>query len=475
MPNPVPEEVGKLPEEIQPNASTTKEELGLSGSAESHDLQVDFGPAIDDMFSKNAGKDRDNESEKTEENKEADDDKVQESTDGEKTEAAPAVEADAGEEKPKPEADEPKKVADQKAVERDSDLKKFESGIDPHIKPKTRKIIDNMKAEATKARDRAEAAEKSRSELEAKVSDLEKRVSSTKLPEETEKELSTLRDKVRELNINQDPIIVAKYDKKIEANTATVLETLKKAGLPDATVASIKKSGVTLNSVKAYIDMLETGKGADGKQYEADPETAEQLRETLRENGRLSRGKEQEIADWRSNWDARQKDRGVEQQKYYEEANQRQTKAILEHTAKFDFLKPPPEPLDSDLPVIKKEKEKSRVAFNGLVNQFSQAIKKETADPVSQLIAAKVGILYRDLVTPRLQARATELEAQVKELQARIDANKKAGGVSKTVSATPALAKAKPYEPKDYSNEDSPFDGIIDSLVADASSKKDSE
>jgi hypothetical protein len=463
-PNPVAEEVGKLPEEIDPNQAATPEELGVTGSAEGHDISVDFGSALDEM----AGKVPPKEEEEKSETKEEAHEKPEEKPESEKTATSESAEGDKKEE-PKPE--EKKDGALQS--ERDADLKKIESGLDPHTKPTTRKIIDSFKSATAKARDRAEAAEKARVELEAKTADLEKRVSSQKLPDEVEKELSTLRDLVRQNSIERDPSIVAKYDTKIQANNTLVLETLKKAGLPDDQVNALKKSGVTLNNIKGYIDQLESGKGADGKQYERDPETAEALREALRENGRLSKGREQEISEWKTNWDSRQKAQQAEQEKFAASANERQTKTFGEHVAKFDFLKPPPEPLDSDPPAVKKEKEKARTAFNDVVNKFGATCKQETADPITTAITAKVGLMYRDLVVPELMKRLSDRDARIKELEAKDGAHKKAGSISKTVAPTPGAAKVKPYEPKDYSNDDNPFDGLIDSLASEAASKRE--
>jgi hypothetical protein len=467
-PNPVAEEVGKLPEEIDPNKAASPEELGVTGSAEGHDIAIDFGSALDEMAGKIHPKEEDESAEEKPGQNEEQHEQTEEKPAGEKTEVAAPAGAPKKEE-PKPE--ERKDGSTQ--AERDADLNKFESGLDPHTKPKTRKIIDGIKAEATKARDRAEAAEKARAELEAKAADLEKRVSSTRLPEEVEKEISTLRDLVRQTSIERDPSIVAKYDTKIQANNALVLETLKKAGLPDAQVDALKKSGVTLNNIKGYIDQLESGKGADGKQYERDPETAEALREALRENGRLSKGREQEISEWKSNWEARQKTQQADQEKMIASANERQAKIFGEHVAKFDFLKPPPEPLDSDPPAVKKEKEKARTAFNDVVNKFGATCKQETSDPVTTAITAKVGLMYRDIVVPELMKRLSDRDSRIKELEAKDGAHKKAGAISKTVAPTPGAAKAKPYEPKDFSNDDNPFDGLIDSLASEAASKRE--
>lgn len=467
MPDQDAEQEAKLIEELDPNKIATPAELGVTGTAEGHDVSVDFGSAIDDVVANMPAKE-DAAVVDEPDNKEANESEEQKTEEG-KTAVNSPVEA--GKDQASEEA--AKKPDDKSASDRDSDLNKFESGLDPHTKPKTRKIIDGIKAEATKARDRAEAAEKARSELETKAADLEKRVSSTKLPDDVDKELSSLRDTVRQLNIERDPSIVTKYDAKIEANTSLVLDTLKKAGLPDTAVAELKKSGIRLNNVKAYIDMLDTGRGADGKQYTPDPEAAAALREALVDNGRLSKAKDAEISEWKTNWESRQKTQQVDQQKYIEEANQRQSKAVLEHASKFDFLKPPPEPVDSDSPAIKKDKEKARVAFNGLVTQYSEAIKKETADPISQLIAAKVGIMYRDLVVPRLQEKAATLEARIKELEGRVSANKQAGSVSRTVSPTPVKTAPKKYDPADDINDDDPFGSVLDSLTRDAMTAKE--
>lgn len=476
MPDPDTEKPGQLLEEIDPKNSATPEELGVSGSAAEHDLTVNFDDAIDQTFAglpkkeddeaeKSYGKEEKPESVEGEEKKETADET-------EKKEEAAKPADDTKEQKPKAEEkpeSKPEDKAAEKPSDRDKDLNAISAKLDPHTKPKTRKIIDGIKSETVKARDRADLAEKSLTEAKSKIAELEKAASSKELPKELKEEIETLRDRVRELDITRDPQIIARYDKRIDDNTKVVLDALSRAGLPQERVDALKKSGVTLSSVKPYVDMIESGKGADGKQYTADPETAEAIREAIRDNGRLSKEKEKEIGDWKTNWDDRQKEATAKNDEVLKEANERRSKMVIEHRDKWDFLKEPPAPNDNDTPAIKREKEKARVAFNDIVAKYGESVKKETSSPIESAISATVGIIYRDIVAPELKKQLTASQAKVTELENQIKALKGAGSISKTVGATPGKTQRKPASSDADIDPDDPFGGIIDDLARSTS------
>src|SRR5580693_136448 len=127
-PNPVAEEVGKLPEEIDPNKAASPAELGVTGSAEGHDIAIDFGSALDEMAGKIPPREEAQEAEEKPEHTEEPREKSEEKPEGEKTETAAPAEGHKKEE-PKPEE---KKDGAVLQSERDADLKKIEAGLDPH-------------------------------------------------------------------------------------------------------------------------------------------------------------------------------------------------------------------------------------------------------------------------------------------------------------------------------------------------------
>jgi hypothetical protein len=349
------------------------------------------------------------------------------------------------------------------------EISKIEKQMNQHTSPKTKELFNQVKKVAAAERTEREKLAKELAEL--KKQSEQKQAESGKLPKEVEEEINQLRDRVRQFDANADPAIVAKYDKRIESNNESIIKTLVDAGLPTEHAEKLKKSGVTLSNLKQYLDTLDTGKGADGKQYEADPDTAEKIRESLRENMRLSKDKEREISEWRANYDQRTKQAEETQKRSIEEATARLNTEFNGHISKWDFLKKPADILETDAPAIRKEKEAAIKTFNEQSLAFADAIKKETSDPLNAQIAARVGILYRDLVAPQLKNQLGAAQKEIETLRAQISTMKKAGATSRTIgSGKPSATSPK----KEYSGGEG-FDDIIDSVAAQAMEQRQSQ
>lgn len=372
-----------------------------------------------------------------------------------KAEETPEKEAETTPEKKeeKPEGPDPK----------DEELSAIEKKMGPHAAPKTKQLFNEVKAIAAREKAEREKLAKELADLKAKQPEPGK----SALPKEVEEEIAALRDRVRQIDANSDPAIVAKYDKTISANNDSILQTLTEAGLPAEHAERLKKSGLSLANLKPYLDTLETGKGADGKQYEADPDTAEKIREALRENMRLAKDKDREIADWRTNYEARTKQQEEQQKVQLEQATQRLNTEFDAHLKKWDFLQKPAAVADSDAPAIRKQKEAAIAAFNEKSLQYAEAVKKETASPLDAQVAARIGILYRDHVAPSLAAKVESLQQQNKDLQKQIDSMKKAGSASRTVGVSKPSAT-----PKREVNPNQGFDDIIDEVAREAFSNQ---
>ena len=397
-----------------------------------------------------------------------------------KEEAAPAEEnkdekpADGGEkpadgaEKPADGAEKPadgaEKTVENKQVEQlpvDPELDAIEKKMGPHSAPKTKQLFNEVKAIA--AREKAER-EKIQKELETLRSQAtQQQAQGSKLPKEIEDEISALRDRVRQFDATADPAIISKYDNPINSNNDSILKTLVENGLPQEHADALKKKGVTLATLKPYLNTLETGVGADGKQYQADPDTAEKIRETLRENIRLAKDKEREITDWRNGYEARIKSQEEQQKQQLEQATTRLNTEFETHLKKWNFLQKPADVIDTDVPAIRKQKEAAIKEYNEKSLAYAEAVKKETASPLDAQVAARIGILYRDHVAPQLASKLEAANKEIAELQKQIDSMKKAGSASRTVGTV------KPSNaPKKDVDMSKGFDEIIDEVAREA-------
>lgn len=376
-----------------------------------------------------------------------------------KDEAPPAEEKK--DEKPADGAEKPveNKPAEQAPV--DPELDAIEKKMGPHSAPKTKQLFNEVKAIA--AREKAER-EKLQKELETlRTQATQQQQQGNKLPKEIEDEISALRDRVRQFDATADPAIIAKYDTPINTNNDSILKTLVDNGLPQEHADALKKKGITLASLKPYLNTLETGVGADGKQYQADPDTAEKIRETLRENMRLSKDKEREITDWRAGYEARIKNQEEQQKQQVEQATARLNSEFDTHLKKWSFLQKPADITDTDVPAIRKQKEAAIKEYNEKSLAYAEAVKKETASPLDAQVSARIGILYRDHVAPQLASKLEAANKEIAELQKQIDSMKKAGSASRTVGTVKPSNAAK----KDVDLSKG-FDEIIDDVARQA-------
>jgi DNA repair exonuclease SbcCD ATPase subunit len=443
------------------------EELGV-GQRQSNEpfSPVDFDSIVDKAFGA------------AQESKPAEETTVAENAATEEKDAA--VEDNTKEEAPKKEdkaKEEPETAKEEPAAKEDvkeevkeetpKEIAEIESKLGQHTSPKTKQLFAEVKNLASKERAEREKVSKELEETRKQIEELKKTTQS--VPKEVEQEIQQLRDKVRQFDANADPAIINKYDSVISKNNESIIKTLTDAGLPEAHAAEIKKKGVSLSSLKQYLDTLETGKGADGKQYEADPDTAERIRESLRENMRLSKDKEREIESWKSGYEERTKKTEEEQKNSVEMATQRLNKEFETHIGQWDFLKKPSDVNDNDAPAIRKQKEDSIKQFNETALKYAESIKKETSNPLDAQIAARIGILYRDHVAPALKSRLSDAQKEIETLRSQVASMKKAGSATRSVgTVAPRATQAKEVSVGDG------FDDILDNMTQQALSNRSS-
>lgn len=449
LPDEEPKEPGAQPvdenkESAEPQHAATPEELG-GHIEEDGSFEPDFGDAID-ALAKKAGTPRgeDGKFVKAEDKKEepaaepaVEPPATAKVEDAVKTDAAPAA--------PAPDA----------SKDRDADLKELESKLDPHASPKTKNHFQAQAQKIIEARNAADTAaaeaKKAREELEA--------ARKAGVPKEVDEELKQLRDTVRQIDAARDPALVKKYDSRIKSNEERAIAILQEHAFGKdkdgkeipGVVDALKKAGVTRKNLDDKITALEKA---------GEHESAEELKDLLRENSRLAKDKEREIGEIKGAYEQRQQQAQAEEAKTIEAANKRMTEEFQSHAKKFDFLAPPPAVAPEDAPAIRKEKEKRISAFNDSVVRLTEAIKKETATPIDAQISARVGILYRDHVVPHYQSQLAASQKEVETLKAQMKAMKGAGSLGdKTGAGKPAAA------PKPEADVNASFDDVIDSMA----------
>lgn len=353
-------------------------------------------------------------------------------------------------------AGEQAKPEDEARNARDKDM---EVKLSPHTHPKTRQIIESFKSNARKARDERDAVAKEKQTIAQERDQLKQQLEEAKktgaLPKETEEELKTLRERVRELDIARDPQLEAKYDKPMAANVKSAVDLLKSfdadkvnVGTNEAPKIEVNprwekeflKGGLTMKNVGPYVEKLEKAGMVD---------EAEQLREAVRENARLTRAKQQEIDTWKGDYDNRVKQREQLTKQQQEEENKAfatETETALksdlaELSKTIPFLNPPPAPLPTDAEPVRKAKHAALDEYNAASKEVEKAVAainpaglsgEKARSAGARLNANAVqGIIFKVAVLPRLQKEAAAKDARIKELEAQIGKLKGATSISR--------------------------------------------
>ena len=357
----------------------------------------------------------------------------------------------------------PKPAETPKPVEnaRDADLK-LDERASTVLHPKTKKIIEERNQKIIAERNKAEALSKEKADMEQELQKLREAAKTTAIPKPVEEELTKLRERIRDLDIAQDPTIEAKYDAPIRQNQDKIIDVLKSFGLgqtadgkadPEA-IEALKKSGMGFSAIAPHIKKLSDA-GEEG--------AAEELREILRENIRISREKGKEISDWKSNFESKKQQtiqQSQQQQESYttqvrEQASKILNADIAELSKDFPYLNQPTEPLPTDTPAVARAKQEAIAAFEAASQAVSKAVNAldpskgppekalETQGRVSA--SAVQGIILREHVLPRVKKELAELRARNAELEAKVGKIQTAGKLSRAHAAAasaPAGAKA---------------------------------
>ncbi len=373
-------------------------------------------------------------------------------------------------------ADAAKLAADEKNKGRDADLVLDEKKVEPGLRKPLKKVIESFKSKAVAARDEAETYKKKLAEVETQKAELEKAVKNPPaIPKEVEEEVKTLRQKVRELDITQDPALKTKYDAKIEKiHTTLPLDVLKRHGLG-------KRQVTQADGTKALVDdpdfneaaFREAAKNTDklleiagALQADGNFKDAAKVQEMARQVGALSEAKQAEIDEWTKDYDARKTNQTKEQQAQQEKYNadlqshmEVERLAATEIIAKiFPQIKAPPAPLPTDSPAVKAAKEKAQKDFEALGKSMGEEFGKFNTQGVDRAEAIKrnakfqtaaiSGVAFTKHIMPKLQADIAAKDAKIKQLEADLAKIKKAGSISRAQSTQPEANANKTKAPE---------------------------
>lgn len=343
---------------------------------------------------------------------------------------------------------------------------------DPHMKPKTRKVIDSFKQKAIDARASAAKSEEARAALQKQYDEAQAQIKSGKPPKEIEDELTLLRERVRELDVSRDPAIENKYDKPIGKNTDAAVELLGQMGLfrvamegkdgvkqlRDMTdqekakmTAKVKADGISIRSMAGYIKKLEEV---------GDVENAEVLRDLARQNDQLARDKASEIATVKTGYEARSQAKTKEQQAQQEQISnitkttgEKTLQADIAELAKtFPAIAVPPEPLATDAPAVAAAKKAAIAEYAKAADQVKAAVATfnetglapdKAAEARGRLTAAAVkAVILQQHVLPKMAKDLTAAQARIKELEAKVGQNRNAGALNRAHAA--AISQVTP-------------------------------
>jgi len=338
------------------------------------------------------------------------------------------------------------------SLPRDKDLEDIMAKVDPHTRPQTKKVIVAYKLKVSEARTERDAERARAEDLAAKLKVAEEKASGVTLPEEAKKTIEQLQNRIRELDISQDPTLVQKYDARITGNNDEIIKVLTQFGLgktddgkddPSA-VADLKRMGLTLKNLKPHLDKLES-EGFDDE--------AEAIREMVRDNQRLARDKNLEVENWKKDYGTRTTERTKTQQAESEKTmgmiraeGEKELGAGIAALAKdFAFINRPAEPLATDADDVAKAKRSAIAEYDAAATQVQEAVKAFNASGLApdkaavatgKLTAAAVQyVILKNHVLPRIKKDLEAKDARLKQLEADLGKFRKQGGVNRAHAA----------------------------------------
>lgn len=275
-------------------------------------------------------------------------------------------------------------------------------------------------------------------------------------------------DRLRILDIQQDPDFIATYDAPIQRNEkameAAIREFAKRGNLDDkateAAIADYRKAGYSTEVVGVEIMGLEkTGKPEDFA-------TAQKLRALLQNSELIRSHRTAKMEEWKTDGEARKTRQQAEQA-------DRQTKATKDAEAsfaenftsenkpwvdKFSFLAQPPAPDAKDPADVRMAKQADLDAWTAARAKADDAIKgiaqdlqnpQKSATAAGRARALMADALMKDWKIARFDKTIAQQQKRISELEAEVGKGRKAGSLSTghvTAPAGPKKAEPTRYD-----------------------------
>lgn len=267
-------------------------------------------------------------------------------------------------------------------------------------------------------------------------------------------------DRLRILDIQQDPDFIATYDAPIQRNEkameAAIREFAKRGNLDDkateAAIADYRKAGYSTEVVGVEIMGLEkTGKPEDFA-------TAQKLRALLQNSELIRSHRTAKMEEWKTDGEARKTRQQAEQA-------DRQTKATKDAEAsfaenftsenkpwvdKFSFLAQPPAPDAKDPADVRTAKQADLDAWTAARAKADDAIKgiaqdlqnpQKSATAAGRARALMADALMKDWKIARFDKTIAQQQKRISELEAEVGKGRKAGSLSTGYVTAPAGPK----------------------------------
>lgn len=290
---------------------------------------------------------------------------------------------------------------------------------------KTKNTFEELKRTAKERETRArEEAQKAVEEIKALRAQLEEAAKKT-VPDNLESELRELREFRATFDAERDPGFRQKFDTRLETNSSTIFETLKRNGLKDELVEQVKQLPYDqqVEQIARWAEklsprdkLLVTARLSDNENIENERQNA--LREIKSKADQILADKQS--APMRS------------QEEFVKEAVQT-LKPVL---PQIPFLHP------KDVPNNATPKDKAEIERHNAIAADSQKMLLNFLQDDSartRSVLALAGVL-----APRYQAQLKETEARVKALEKELSSIRDAGRLSRTARSNGTAERSAP-------------------------------
>ena len=331
-------------------------------------------------------------------------------------------------------------------------LEELQRELPPTLRPKEKARYEKWAAAQKAIEEKATAAEARAIAHEARVKELETKVSAAPvIPKEVEEEITQLRSRSRQFDILTDPKFQREHEAPVTASAEKIEKALRDAWdqIPGITEAARKaaidhyrKAGFSAKSLGGELNAMRE------KKLYGD---ADEISLLTRGHADLLRSREAAIA-------AQQQDNALSAAQRAEQAKARQdagrkfndtavkargesfTAAEAELKKALPALIAPEPPGDKDTPAVQQRKRADRAEYDAGIQAARSEFDRFTPDPkdpekTARLqgefqTLAQLGLFAKNHLIPKAAKEIADLKAQIAERDAKLATFKKAGAVN---------------------------------------------